>query len=109
LQRRDILTAESFKEILDELLINVNYTTSLLENLLTWLRTRCMGTKVNPKNFDLGQLVKFKYSAIKRNCRNKEIKLKNSIAEGTYVFADTDMAEIAKAGKMLEAAPVQKK
>ncbi len=87
-------TAESFKEILDELLINVNYTTSLLENLLTWAKNQMHGTKVNPKNFDLGQLVNSSIQLLNETAETKEIKLKNSIAEGTYVFADTDMADI---------------
>jgi len=87
-------TAESFKEILDELLVNVNYTTSLLENLLTWAKNQMHGTKVNPKNFDLGQQVNSSIQLLNETAEAKEIKLKNSIAEGTYVFADADMADI---------------
>lgn len=85
---------ENFKEILDELSVNVNHTTALLENLLTWAKTQMHGVKVNPQNFDLSQLVNSRIQLLNEAAENKEIKLKNSIKEGTFVFADTDMVDI---------------
>lgn len=87
-------TPENFKEILDELSVNVNHTTALLENLLTWAKTQMHGVKVNPQNFDLNQLVNSRIQLLNEAAENKEIKLKNSIPDGTFVFADTDMADI---------------
>ncbi|HQI89996.1 MAG TPA: HAMP domain-containing sensor histidine kinase, partial [Tenuifilum sp.] len=85
---------ENFKEILDELSVNVNHTTALLENLLTWAKTQMHGVKVNPQNFDLNQLVNSRIQLLNEAAENKEIKLKNSIPDGTFVFADTDMVDI---------------
>ena len=85
---------ENFKEILDELSVNVNHTTALLENLLTWAKTQMHGVKVNPQNFDLNQLVNSRIQLLNEAAENKEIKLKNSIPDGTFVFADTDMSDI---------------
>lgn len=87
-------TPENFKEILDELSVNVNHTTALLENLLTWAKTQMHGVKVNPQNFDLNQLVNSRIQLLNEAAENKEIKLKNSIPDGTFVFADTDMSDI---------------
>lgn len=87
-------TPENFKEILDELSVNVNHTTALLENLLTWAKTQMHGVKVNPQNFDLSQLVNSRIQLLNEAAENKEIKLKNSIPDGTFVFADTDMTDI---------------
>lgn len=87
-------TPESFKEILDELSVNVNHTTALLENLLTWAKTQMHGVKVNPQNFDLNQLVNSRIQLLNEAAESKEIKLKNNISQGAYVFADTDMADI---------------
>lgn len=87
-------TPENFKEILDELSVNVNHTTALLENLLTWAKTQMHGVKVNPQNFDLNQLVNSRIQLLNEAAENKEIKLKNSIPDGTFVFADTDMTDI---------------
>ena len=87
-------TPENFKEILDELSVNVNHTTALLENLLTWAKTQMHGVKVNPQNFDLNQLVNSRIQLLNEAAENKEIKLKNSIPDGTFVFADTDMVDI---------------
>ncbi|MEY1639199.1 ATP-binding protein [Tenuifilum osseticum] len=87
-------TPENFKEILDELSVNVNHTTALLENLLTWAKTQMHGVKVNPQNFDLNQMVNSRIQLLTEAAENKEIKLKNSIPDGTFVFADTDMTDI---------------
>jgi signal transduction histidine kinase len=87
-------TPENFKEILDELSVNVNHTTALLENLLTWAKTQMHGVKVNSQNFDLNQLVNSRIKLLNEAAENKEIKLKNSIPDGTFVFADTDMTDI---------------
>lgn len=87
-------TPENFKEILDELSVNVNHTTALLENLLTWAKTQMHGVKVNSQNFDLNQMVNSRIKLLNEAAENKEIKLKNSIPDGTFVFADTDMTDI---------------
>lgn len=87
-------TPENFKEILDEFSVNVNHTTALLENLLTWAKTQMHGVKVNPQNFDLNQLVSSRIQLLNETAEAKEIELKNNIAGGTFVFADTDMADI---------------
>lgn len=87
-------TPENFKEILDELSDNVNYTTALLENLLTWAKTQMHGVKVNPQNFDLNQLVSSRIQLLNEAAEAKEVQLKNNIAGGTFVFADADMADI---------------
>lgn len=85
---------ENFKEILDELSVNVNHTTALLENLLTWAKTQMHGVKVNPQNFDLNHLVNSRIQLLNEAAEAKEIQLKNNIAVGTFVFADNDMTDI---------------
>lgn len=85
---------ENFKEILDELSVNVNHTTALLENLLTWAKTQMHGVKVNPQNFDLNQLVNSRIQPLNEAAEVKEIQLKNNISQGAFVFADADMADI---------------
>lgn len=87
-------TAESFKEILDELSVNVNHTTALLENLLTWAKNQMHGTKVNPQNFEISNLVRSRIQLLNEPATAKEIKLINSITNGTFVFADIDMVDI---------------
>lgn len=88
------LTQESFKQVLDELSVNVNHTTSLLENLLTWAKNQMHGTKVNPVNFDIKELVDSRVQLLHDAAETKEIRLNNNIASGTYVFADKDMTDI---------------
>ncbi len=87
-------TPESFKQILDELSDNVNHTTSLLENLLTWAKNQMHGTKVNPLNFDIKELADSRLRLLKDAAESKEVRLINNIAAGTYIFADKDMTDI---------------
>ncbi|QKG79586.1 tetratricopeptide repeat-containing sensor histidine kinase [Tenuifilum thalassicum] len=92
--REGHFTAENFRQILDELSVNVNHTTALLENLLTWAKNQMHGTKVNPINFEVNELVESKIQLLHDAAETKEIKLINSIPHGTFVFADKDMTDI---------------
>ncbi len=85
---------ENFKQVLDELSVNVNHTTALLENLLTWAKNQMQGTKVNPQNFDLHELVNSKILLLNDAATSKEVKLINSVPEGAIIYADKDMTDI---------------
>ncbi|MGE0079179.1 MAG: tetratricopeptide repeat protein [Bacteroidales bacterium] len=87
-------TEDSFKSIIEELSINVNHTTSLLENLLTWARNQMHGTKVNPVNFDLNDLVLSRLKILEDRALQKEISIVNQLNDNMFVHADKDMTEI---------------
>ena len=87
-------TEESFKSIIAELSVNVNHTTSLLENLLTWAKNQMQGTKVNPVNFDLKELLNSRIGMLEERAQQKEIAIVNQLADNMFVHADRDMTEI---------------
>ncbi len=87
-------TEESFKTIIAELSVNVNHTTSLLENLLTWAKNQMHGTKVNPVNFDLKELLNARIGILEERAQQKEISIVNQLSDNIFVHADRDMTEI---------------
>ncbi|MGD9977726.1 MAG: ATP-binding protein [Bacteroidales bacterium] len=87
-------TEESFKLIIAELSINVNHTTSLLENLLTWAKNQMHGTKVNPVNFDLNSMVTSRIAVLQESAKKKGISIETKLSDNTSVNADKDMIEI---------------
>lgn len=87
-------TEDSFKSIIGELSINVNHTTSLLENLLTWARNQMHGTKVNTVNFDFKGLVDSRIGMLEERAHQKEITIINQLSQNLFVHADKDMTEI---------------
>ncbi len=87
-------TEESFKSVIAELSINVNHTTSLLENLLTWARTQMHGTKVNPVNFNFNDLVNSRIAMLEERAAQKNIAIRNQLNQSLFVWADKDLTEI---------------
>lgn len=92
--KEGLFTEESFKTIIGELSINVNHTTSLLENLLTWARNQMHGTKVNPVNFDLNELISSRLKMLEDRATQKELSIVNQLKDNVFVHADKDMTEI---------------
>jgi len=92
--KEGLFTEESFKTIIGELSINVNHTTSLLENLLTWARNQMHGTKVNPTNFDLNDLISSRLKMLEDRAIQKELSIVNQLKDNVFVHADKDMTEI---------------
>ncbi|BDX38684.1 hypothetical protein CYCD_20390 [Tenuifilaceae bacterium CYCD] len=92
--KEGLFTEESFKTIIGELSINVNHTTSLLENLLTWARNQMHGTKVNSVNFDLNELISSRLKMLEDRATQKELSIVNQLKDNVFVHADKDMTEI---------------
>jgi len=82
------------KEILDDLSKNVEYNTELLENLLKWANSQLKGSVINPSIFDIRDIVSNKIALYSKTANSKGIVIKNSVSEGSSVYADKDMVEI---------------
>lgn len=94
LTRQGYFTEAGFKDVLVELSKNVDYTSTLLENLLVWAQSQMRGTVVNQKEFELFELVENKINLFDDQIKGKNIKIKNLIEKSTTICADKDMIEL---------------
>lgn len=94
LTRQGYFTEAGFKDVLVELSKNVDYTSTLLENLLVWAQSQMRGTVVNQKEFELFELVENKINLFDDQIKGKNIKIKNLIEKSTTLYADKDMIEL---------------
>lgn len=94
LVQNELIDREDFKAFLPELIKNVSYTTTLLDNLLHWAKHQLEGTEINPEKVNLKKLAKLKTDSLQNQADHKNIKLINLIHEEIFVFADEIMIHI---------------
>ena len=95
LLERGLISTDEFTEFIPGLSRNVNYTSSLLENLLYWARNQLNGgTSVNPEKVDLNAVASDKIELLKPQAAHKEVSLDIEVSDTVYAFADDIMIQI---------------
>ncbi|MEK6480316.1 tetratricopeptide repeat-containing sensor histidine kinase [Catalinimonas sp. 4WD22] len=94
LVQRGLIDSEEFKAFLPELIKNVSYTNTLLDNLLHWAKNQLEGPEINPENINLKKIASLKIELLKHQADHKKVKLNNEIKEDAIVFADEIMIQI---------------
>lgn len=89
-----MITTEEFKSFLPELSKKLTYTSSLLENLLHWSKSQLAGQGTNPVTFDLKKICESEIDYFKQKALEKGITINDTIAHGTFAYADVDMIEL---------------
>ncbi len=85
---------QELKEILPLLSRNVNNTSILLNNLLSWSRSQLEGEQIRPKLFDLSELTANNFTLLEKRAAEKGIKLINESIPRTLIFGDLDMIDL---------------
>lgn len=88
------LTKEEFNKLLNETVENVNYATTMVDNLLNWASTQQKGMQSNPSNVVLYQLIQNEIHHFGNQLNTKKITIKNSVDHDLLVFADASMLQI---------------
>ncbi len=88
------LTISEFKEYVSELESDLNSTSNLLDNLLTWSVSQIEERKSKPSKLDLTQVTDSQISVVKKLAENKSINLINKVEAETFAIADPDMINL---------------
>ncbi|WPP50441.1 tetratricopeptide repeat-containing sensor histidine kinase [Catalinimonas niigatensis] len=94
LVQNELIDHKDFKAFLPELIKNVSFTTTLLDNLLHWAKNQLEGTEINPEKVNLKKLAHLKTELLQNQADHKNIRLINEIQHEIYVFADEIMIQI---------------
>lgn len=94
LVNQGIIPDDQSKQLLMQLETQYMGTTSLLDNLLFWLRGQMQGKNLEKVKVNISQIVKSLEEEHRMLLRRKGIKFFNHIVSGTELFADKEMIRI---------------
>ncbi len=85
------MPAEDIKEMIPEIVNDLNYTTTLMENLLQWAKTQMTADAIDRRKVDITKITEEVINVVKRQAEAKKIYIENKINRPLYVVADADM------------------
>jgi two-component system sensor histidine kinase/response regulator len=88
------LSAKEIKEVIPDVTNEMNYVTSLMENLLLWARTQMKQASVQPEMLDLHHMIAETLGLLRLQADNKKIWLETCLQQPVYCFADREMISL---------------
>lgn len=88
------LPAEEIKLMVPEVITDLTYTTSLMENLLQWAKSQMQASSMNPQLLDMRDLIKEVMSLLRLQADTKKVYLEMKVDSPVYVYADKDMINL---------------
>ena len=86
--------APEIKKIVPDVLMDLNYTIGLMENLLQWSKTQMHSSSVNPKELDLSKMINEVLQLLRLQAEAKQIYIENKNTTPVYVYADREMVNL---------------
>jgi signal transduction histidine kinase len=88
------IPGDELKQFVPEIIKDLNYTTALMENLLTWVKTQMQAHSPQPQLIEISELVKESTDLLRLQLQLKEITLETEIDEPYYIYADKEMISL---------------
>jgi two-component system, sensor histidine kinase and response regulator len=88
------LPAEEIKGMVPEVVNELTYTTSLMENLLQWARSQMRADSIKPQMIDLSGLIVEVTRLLRLQAEAKKIKVTISADRSVIAYADKDMVNL---------------
>ena len=88
------LPAEDVKAVVPDVLKDLNYTTSLMENVLQWAKSQMQADTVNPQALDAAGVVQDVAKLLRLQAEAKNVRINSALVNGVSVMADKDMLHL---------------
>jgi len=88
------MPAKEIKQMLPSIVNEMNYTTSLMENLLQWAKTQMKSATVQPEMLDIKSMTQEALQILQLQANNKKIYLESRIDLPVYGYADREMVNL---------------
>lgn len=88
------LPAEEVKAIIPEVMHDLNFTTSLMENLLQWAKCQMQSLEVTLEDVDVSEISEEVVQLLSSQAKQKKVRLVNKIKEEVFVHAQQDMIRL---------------
>ena len=88
------LPAEDVKAMIPEVMKDLNYTTTLMENLLQWAKCQMQTLEVSLNSVNVRDVANEVFGHLKSQAELKNIRLVNNIRKNALVLAQEDMIQL---------------
>jgi signal transduction histidine kinase len=88
------LPAEEIKHYVPEVVNNLNFTTSLMENLLQWVKNQMQVNVMHPQIIEVTALVNEAVDVLRLQADSKQISVQFKKNNPVYIYADRDMISL---------------
>jgi len=86
--------AEDVKNVVPEVLMDLNYTIGLMENLLQWSKTQMQSSTAKQEELELSKMINEVLQLLHLQAEAKQIYIENKNNAPVYVYADKDMVNL---------------
>lgn len=88
------ISAKEIREMLPAIASEMNYTTSLMENLLQWAKQQMKADQVEPEEADITGIINKVIQLLQLQAKSKNIVLESQANESSYCYADPEMISL---------------
>jgi signal transduction histidine kinase len=88
------LSEKEIRQLMPDVLNDLNYTTDLMENLLQWAKSQMGGHKPFPSAMDISEISSRITGQLRNQALAKQIIIEDQVPAGTYAQADREMISI---------------
>ena len=88
------MPAKQIKGMVPEVLMDLNYTIGLMENLLQWSKTQMQASVVKPEEIDIAKMIHEVMSLMRLQAEAKQIYIESKNGQSVFAFADRDMINL---------------
>lgn len=86
--------AEEVKLMIPDVLMDLNYTIGLMENLLQWSKTQMQSSAARPEELDISKIIGEVLQLLRLQAEAKQIYIETKKQPDVQVFADKDMVNV---------------
>ena len=88
------IPAEEIKTMIPDVVNDLNFTTSLMDNLLQWARSQMQSDSVRATKLDMSELTESVLKLLRLQAEAKHIFVESKVAPGTFALADKEMIHL---------------
>lgn len=93
MQRQD-MPADEIKSLIPDVKNDLNYTVSLMDNLLQWAKSQMQAHTVNADAHNVKEMIDEVMQVLYLQAEAKKIHIENKVADGYNIWADRDMINL---------------
>lgn len=86
--------AQEVKNVVPDVLMDLNYTIGLMENLLQWSKTQIQSSAARLEELELSKMINEVLKLLHLQAEAKQIYVENKNNSPVYVYADKDMVNV---------------
>ena len=88
------ISAREIREMLPDVINDLNYTTGLMDNLLHWAKSQMQSNEVRPRELDINNVINEVVQVLRLQAEAKKIVIEKKVDCTALAYADRDMINL---------------